>query len=53
MLINIATCKIAFSQEDIDSFDLMSNGLAINLKSLISDFASSFCIWTCSRGCLI
>ena len=30
MQINIATCKIAFPQEDIECFDIMNNGLAID-----------------------
>lgn len=41
---NIAKYNIAFPQEDIDSFDLMSNGTAIDFKSLIIDFASLFCV---------
>ena len=53
MRISDAACKIACPHTNIESFALMSNGLAINCKCLINDFAKPFCVWTWATGCSI
>ena len=51
MLINDATCKIAWPQAEIGNFDFISKGQAIIWSFLISDSAKPFwvCVW--ATGC--